>query len=242
MFVRSFNKIKTNSALEAVYRVQHHLKWLKIKCRSSELQGLSCRNNIVTPCCSSAGRTSCVCFERSCSAEQARCPRLPGALNGQPCDTKQTYSALIKRCSNAPTCCWRSSGVYLYAFICVQYFKHTQPPFAITLRTNICVALMQRPPRTSNECGRTTDARKTLCQKMINFQCVGRASTMCDWALRSENNTKMTPLSAHMALIQRVPNACSANIQRIWGVLNAFWQIRVPRWWCAVYSLTLSPC
>ena len=44
-----------------MYRVQHHLKWLKMKCRSSELQGLSCRNNIVTACCSSAGRTACVC-------------------------------------------------------------------------------------------------------------------------------------------------------------------------------------
>ena len=61
MFGHNIDKLKTNSALKAVYRVKHYLKWLKIKCRSSELQGLSCRNNIVTACCSSAGRTACVC-------------------------------------------------------------------------------------------------------------------------------------------------------------------------------------
>ena len=29
MFGRNFDKLKTNSALKAVYRVKHHLEWLK---------------------------------------------------------------------------------------------------------------------------------------------------------------------------------------------------------------------
>ena len=194
--------------------MKHHLKWLKMKCRSPEVQGLSCRNNIVTACCWIAGRTACwrlpnVCFQRACSAGQALCPRLPGALN-------RILSKRIWRWYNVvlarPTCFWQSSCEYIYAFICVQYFKHTQLPLAITRRTKICAALVQRPPRTSNECWRTTDARKTIWQKMINFQCVGRASTMCDLALRSEENSKMPTLSAHITPIQRVPNACPANI------------------------------
>ena len=41
MFGRNFDKLKLNSALKAVYRVKHHLKRLKMKCRSSELQRLS---------------------------------------------------------------------------------------------------------------------------------------------------------------------------------------------------------
>ena len=65
MFGRNLDKLITNSALKAMYRVKHHPKRLKLKRRSSELQGLSCRNN-------------------------------------------------------------RSSGVYIYAFICIQYLKHTQ--------------------------------------------------------------------------------------------------------------------
>ena len=48
MFTRNFDKLKTKFARQAVYRVKHHLKLLKIKCRFSELQWLSCRNNIVT--------------------------------------------------------------------------------------------------------------------------------------------------------------------------------------------------
>ena len=103
-------------------------------------------------------------------------------------------------------------------------------------------SVVQRPPRTSNECWRTTYARKMLWQKIINFQYVGGASTMCDWAIRSENNTKMLTLSTHITPIQRVPNAFPANIYRIWGVLNAFWLICASRWQCAVYLLTLSPC
>ena len=41
MFGRNFDKLKTNSALKAVCRVKR---------RSPELQGLSCRNNIVRAC------------------------------------------------------------------------------------------------------------------------------------------------------------------------------------------------
>ena len=53
MFGRNFEKLKKNSALKAVLRVKHCLKF-----RSLELQWLSCRNHIVTDCCSSAGRTT----------------------------------------------------------------------------------------------------------------------------------------------------------------------------------------
>ena len=74
MFGRNFDKLKTNSALKAVYRVKHHLNWLQIKCHSSGLQKLSCRNNIVTACCLSAGRTAGVCpaFASSAHAAQGR--------------------------------------------------------------------------------------------------------------------------------------------------------------------------
>ena len=139
MLGRNIAKLKTNSALKAVYRVKHHLKWLKIKCRSSELQGLSCRNNIVTACCWSAGRTTGVCpaFVSSAHAAQGRCV-------ARDCPVPSTGSHVIQskriwRWYNVvlarPTCCWRSSGVYIHAFICVQYFKHTWLPLVITLRT-----------------------------------------------------------------------------------------------------------
>ena len=36
MFGINFDKLKKNT-LKAVYRVENHLKWLQIKCRSSEL-------------------------------------------------------------------------------------------------------------------------------------------------------------------------------------------------------------
>ena len=172
MFVSNFDKLKTNSALKAVYHVKHHLKWLKINCWFPELQGLSFRNNMVTACCSTAGRTAGVCptfasiAQRSCSAGQVRCPLLPGALNGHPCDTKRIwrwYNVVLAR----PMCFWRSSGEYIYAFICVQYFENTLHPLSITPRTKICAALVQRPPPTSNECWRTTDARETILQ---NYQ------------------------------------------------------------------------
>ena len=130
----------------------------------------------------------------------------------QPCDTKQTYLVLIWRCSSAPCVFLAVFSVYIYGFICALYFKHTQLSLAITVYTTICVALVQRSPWTSDECWRTTDAQKTLQQKLINFQWVGRASTMCYWALRLVKNLKMPALSAHIAPIQLVPNACPANI------------------------------
>ena len=72
MFGRNFDKLITNSALKAVYHVKHHLKQCKIKWRFSELHGLSCRNNIVTACCSSAGRAAgeCPTFASSGHAAQ----------------------------------------------------------------------------------------------------------------------------------------------------------------------------
>ena len=86
-----------------------------------------------------------VCFQHSCSAGshviQSKC-------------IWRWYNVVLAR----PTCCWQSSGVYIYAFICVQYFKHTQLPLAITLHTKICVALVQRPLRASNKCWRMKDA------------------------------------------------------------------------------------
>ena len=161
MFWRSFDKLKTNSALETVYRVKHHLKWLKIKCRFSELQGLSCRNNIVTACCSSAGWPTRVCSACALNAHAAQVRRVARDCPAPSTGSHVIQSKRIWRWYNfflpRPTCCWRSFGVYIYALICVQYFKHTQPPLAITLRTKIWVALVQRPPRNSNECWRTTD-------------------------------------------------------------------------------------
>ena len=71
---------------------------------------------------------------------------------------------------------------------------------------------MQRPPRTSNECWRMTDVQKMLLQKILNIQWLGHASTMCDWAIRSQKNQKIPALSAHLTPIQRIPNACPANI------------------------------
>ena len=167
-----------------MYRLKHHLKWLKINCRSPGLQGLSCRNNIVTACCLSAGRTVSVCpvFASSAHAAQGRCVTrdcLATSTGSHVIQSKRIwrrYNVVLAR----PTCCWRSSGEYIYAFICAQYFKHTQVPLAITPHTKICVALMQRPPRTSNECWLTTDTWKRSGKKIINFQCVGRTSTMCD--------------------------------------------------------------
>ena len=154
MFGSNFDKLKTNSALKAVYRVKHDLKWLKMKCRSPELQGLSCRNNIVAACFSSAGRTAAVClaFVSSAHAAQGRCVAhdCPALLTS----SHVIQSKRILRWYNFflvhPTCCWWSSGVYINASICGQYFKHTQLTLAITLRTKICLALVQRPPRTSN--------------------------------------------------------------------------------------------
>ena len=255
MFGRNFDKLKTNSALEAVYRVKHHRKWLKIKCRSPELRGLSCRNNIpantrqwsnvvlmlprrlrrrpniktilgqclvlagiVTACCSSNGRAAGVypAFASSVHAAQGRrvardCPApSTGRYVIQSKRIWRWYNVVLARL----TCCWRSSSQCIYAFICVQYFKHTQLPLTITQRTKICVAFVQRPPRTSNECWRTSDARKTLWQKIINFQCVGRASTIV-WL--SPTVRKKTKTCWHWAriiitAIQRVPSTCPANI------------------------------
>ena len=51
-----------------------------------------------------------------------------------------------------PMCFQRSSGLYINAFICVQYFKYTQFLVAITVRKKICVAIVRRAPRTSSEC------------------------------------------------------------------------------------------
>ena len=158
MFGLNFDKLKTNSALKAVYRVKHLFKWLKIKCRSSELQGLSCRNNIVTACCSSAGRATGVCPAFAPALMQRRAGALPATAQ-RPQQAVIWYKANVFGTVLArPACFWRFSGVYIYAFICVQYFKHTQSPLAITARTKICVALVQRPPRTSNECWQTTNA------------------------------------------------------------------------------------
>ena len=133
------------------------------------LQVLSCRNNIVAACCSSAGRPAGVCpaFALSAHAAQGRRVACDCPVPSTGCHVIQSkriwrwYNVVLARF----TCFWRSSGVYIYAFICVQYFKHTQIPLAIRLHTNICVALVQRPPRTSNEYWRTTDARQTLSQK-----------------------------------------------------------------------------
>ena len=76
MFGLNFDKLKTNVALKAVYQVKNHLKRLQIKCRSSEFQELCCRNNIVTDCCSSAGRTGGVFPVPASSAHAAHGRRL----------------------------------------------------------------------------------------------------------------------------------------------------------------------
>ena len=133
MFERNFDKLKTNSALKAVYRVKQHLKWLKSKCCFSRLQGLSCRNNIVAACCSSAGRPAGVCQAFASSAHAAQVRRVvrdcPAPSTG--CHVIQSkcilrwYNVVLVR----PMCFWRSSGVYIYAFIYVQYFKHTPSSF-----------------------------------------------------------------------------------------------------------------
>ena len=167
MFGRNFDKFKKKSALKAVHRVKQHLKWyLKMQCRFSVLQGLSCSNIIVAACCSSAGRPAGVCpaFASSAHAAQGRLVARDFTAPSTGCHVIQSkriwrwYNVVLAR----PTCFCRPSGVYINAFICNQYFKHTQLFLAITLRTNICVASVQRLPRTSNEYWRTTDARHTL--------------------------------------------------------------------------------
>ena len=75
MFGRNFDKLKTNSALKAVYRVKQHHELLKLKCRSPELQGLSSRNNIDTACCSSAGRAAGVFTACAYSAHAVQGPQ-----------------------------------------------------------------------------------------------------------------------------------------------------------------------
>ena len=77
MFGPNLDKLKTNSALKAVYRVKHHLKLLKIKCRFSVLQRLSCRNNIVAACCLSAGRPAGMCPALFGTLMQRRAGALP---------------------------------------------------------------------------------------------------------------------------------------------------------------------
>ena len=112
MFWLTFYKAKTFSALSQLHRVKHHLEWPNIKIyRSSELWGLSCRNNKVTACCWITGWTTGV---RPAPAPNAHVPQgsraayecgLPDAFNVQPCYTKQTYVvAFIWRCSSAPLC------------------------------------------------------------------------------------------------------------------------------------------
>ena len=153
MFRRNFDKIKTNSALKTVYRVKHHLKLLKIKCRSFELQGLSCRNNIVTACCTNAGRAAGVCptFASSVHAAQGRRVARDCPAPSTGCHVIQSkciwrwYNVVLAR----PTCCWRSSGVYIYAFICVQYFKHTQLPLATTLHAHKNMHSVSAAPSTN---------------------------------------------------------------------------------------------
>ena len=156
--------------------MKHHLKWLKIKCRSSELQGLSCRNNIVTACCSSAGRTAGICPAFASSDHAAQGRRIIRDFPAPSTGSHVIQSKRIWRWYNVvlarPTCFWRSSDVCIYAFICVQHMKHTQLPLAITLRTKICVALVQRSPRTSNECWRTTDTLAKKNQFSVRGSCV----------------------------------------------------------------------
>ena len=116
MFGRNFDKLETNSALKAVYRVKHHLKWLKIKCRFSELQGLSCRNNKVTACCSNCRRPS-VWFERSHSAGQARCIAHDCSAPSTGCYVIQSkriwrwYSVVLAR-PTSPAGIWNSVNGY----------------------------------------------------------------------------------------------------------------------------------
>ena len=122
---------------------------------------VSCRNNIVTVCFSSAWRTVGVSPAFASSAHAAQ-----GTHIIQSKRIWRWYNVVLAR----PTCCWRSSGEYInfYPFICVQYFKHTQLSLAITLRTKICVALVQHPLRTSNECWGTTDVFLTHVQLTFN--------------------------------------------------------------------------
>ena len=192
MFKCNFDKRKTNSVLITAHRVKHLFKWLKIKCRSPEHQVLSCRNNIVPVCFSSAGRTAGVCSAFASSAHAAQSMRVARDCTAPSTGSHVKQSKRIWRWHNVvlacPTCFWWSSGEYIYAFICVPYFKHTQLLLAITPHTKLCLALVQRLPRTRNECWLTTDGRKPIWQFFFNFQCVGRALTMCDWALRSEKN------------------------------------------------------
>ena len=149
--------------------MKHHLKGLKLKRRFSELQGLICWNRRWAK----YQRVANVCFQRSFSQGRRVARDCPAHSTGshviQSKCVWRWYNVVLAR----PMCFWRSSGVYIYEFICVQYFKHTQLPLTITGRTKICVALVQRPPRTSNECWRTTDAQQTLWQKNNQFSVRG---------------------------------------------------------------------
>ena len=132
---------KTNSALKAMCRVKHHLEWLKIKCHFPELQGLGYINNIVTACCSSAGRTACPAFAWSAHARRHQRAAI--------WYKETTFGVDIYVVLARPTCCWRSSGEYINAFICVQYFKHTQLPLRLHCAQNMRSVIVQRPPRTT---------------------------------------------------------------------------------------------
>ena len=108
-------------------------------------------------------------------------PRVKVSIVGSLRDREVACSASDRQGSNFESCVWRTmssqsshhpqevllaqfslyvhkgglkpeSFHFIYAFICVQYFKHTQLPLAITGRKKICVASTQRPPRTCNEC------------------------------------------------------------------------------------------
>ena len=164
MFGRNFEKLKTNSALNAVYRVKHNLKWLKIKWRGLVLQGLTCRNNIVAACCSSAGRPAGVCpaffralVQRRAGVLPATAPRPERAAMWYKSNVFVVDITLFQRALRV------SGGLLVFTSMRSYAFNisntPTQLPLAITLRTNICVALVHHPPQTSHEYWRTTDAR-----------------------------------------------------------------------------------
>ena len=145
------------------------------------------------------------------------------------------YNVVLAR----PTCFRRSSGVYIYAFLCVQYLKHTQLPLAITQRTKIWVALVQRPPRTSNEYWRTTDAQQTLWKKQqfsVHGSCVDYVWLSLAVEKKLKNACTERTYSAHPTVSKRMSSEHITYMGRGKCFLTYSWLTRAMR------GVTLSPC
>ena len=154
-----------------------------------------------------------------CNAVHVCCPQLSGALNVHSCShvtqSKRIWSS-YEVVLDPPYVFMVLWCVYIDAFSNVHYFKHAQILMALTVYTQICVALVQFAWWTSNECWRTNNA----LVKNNKFSVCGSWFDYVWLSLTSRKYLKMTALSVH------IEKMC-AEFMIILYVLTSFPQINI---------------